>query len=311
MRAPSLAFAGAATAVLMTAGPAGATGAPPEAAASASNLSGVTVTPAAKPNPLVDPTTQFVRERLPESPFSEQYPRFHDAICVKVQGLPEEFDAFIAKRLIEVAAQVRAPVAKAADCTPNVNVIFSAKPQAQLSDIAKRRDILIGYQFLPQFQRMSKFTHPIEARYVTRTVGEHGESQLDTWDPDRYDPMLDKAPPQGRAGSRLGNQMSAEIVHSLIVADANKVAGEKIETVADYVAVLALARWQGLERCNRSVATILNRMADGCDRDGAPEAATPADLALLTGLYSVETRESGPQQRATIASAIRKASAAH
>ena len=94
------------------------------------------------------------------------------------------------------------------------------------------------------------------------------------------------------------------MVHSLILADANKVAGEKIDTIADYVAVLALARWQGLERCN-AMPTILNRLADGCD--GAPDAATPQDLALLSGLYSVAARETGSQQRATIASAIRKA----
>ena len=58
--------------------------------------------------------------------------------------------------------------------------------------------------------------------------------------------------------------MSAEVVHSLIIADANKVADEKIGAVADYIAVLALARWQGLERCN-AIPTILNLMADGCD----------------------------------------------
>ena len=40
-----------------------------------------------------------------------------------------------------------------------------------------------------------------------------------------------------------------------------------------------------------------------------PGAATPADLALLEGLYSANVRESGSQQRATIASAIRKAAA--
>jgi hypothetical protein len=207
-----------------------------------------------------------------------------------------------------VAAEVRAPVAKAAGCTPNINVIFTANPQAQLTDIAKRRDILIGYQFLPQLQRLSKVTHPIEARYVTRTVGDNGRSLLDVWDPDRFDPAQGKVPPPGRAGSRLANGMSAEIVHSLILADANKVSDAKIGTIADYVAVLALARWQGLERCN-AIPTILNLMADGCDQEGAPDAATPQDMALLSGLYSVDPRELGTQQRASIASAIRKVSA--
>jgi hypothetical protein len=56
--------------------------------------------------------------------------------------------------------------------------------------------------------------------------------------------------------------------------------------------------------------TILNLMADGCDAEDRPQAATPADIALLEGLYTADARESGSQQRATIASAVRKATAA-
>jgi hypothetical protein len=110
----------------------------------------------------------------------------------------------------------------------------------------------------------------------------------------------------GRAGSRLGNDMSSELVHSLIIADASKVAGEKIDAVADYVAVLALSQWRNLARC-AGQPTILNLMAEGCEAEDRPDAATPADLALLTGLYTADARESGTQQRASIASAIRKA----
>ena len=72
----------------------------------------------------------FVRQRLPESQNSEQSPRFRDDICVKVVGLPDEYDAFIARRIVEVAREVHAPVAKAADCRVNVNVIFTTEPQA-------------------------------------------------------------------------------------------------------------------------------------------------------------------------------------
>jgi hypothetical protein len=278
--------------------------APPgaEPPAPSSTVSGVTVTAPEKPNPLVDPTTQFVRQHLPASTFSEQYPRFRDAICVKVQGLPPEFDAFVARRIGEIAAQVHAPVAKAANCQPNVHVIFSPQPQALLADIAKRKDILLGFYWNESnLKRLATFNRPIGGWYVTRTRGQSGESRLEIHDPTDY-----LNPRVGRAGSRLSNGMSTEVVHSLILADANKVAGEKIDAVADYIAVLALAKWQGLERCN-ATPTILNLMAEGCaDR---PEAATSADLALLAGLYSVDPRELGSQQRATIASAIRKADA--
>ena len=265
-------------------------------------VSGVTVTPAQKPNPLVNPESQFVRSHLPQSTLSDQYPRFRDAVCVKVMGLPAEFDAFVAKRIVDLANEVRAPVARRADCLPNVHVVFTAQPQALLTDIARRRDVLLGFYFeTAQLKGLSTFTRPIEARYVTRARDTTGESFLEIHNPSKW-----RDRPFGRAGSRLGDDMSSEVVHSLILADANKVANEKIGAVADYIAVLALAKWQGLERCN-AIPTILNLMADGCDPETAPQAATEADIGLLKGLYSVDPREFGSQQRATIASAMEKA----
>lgn len=280
--------------------------------APAPTVSGVTVEAPHEESPLVDPAAQFVRQHLPEG-ISGQLARFRDDICVGVVGLPPEFGDFIARRVVEVAGQVHAPVARAADCTPNVNVVFTPKPQAQLDDIAKRKDVLLGFHFLAQTKKLTTVDRPIQAWYVTRTRDTTGNSWLEVMNPcpanvgDTYVGACGDRP-VGRAGSRLGNDMSAELVHSLILADTNKVAGEKIEVVADYVAVLALAKWQGLNRCN-ATPTILNRMADGCN--DPPDAATPQDLALLTGLYAVEARESGAQQRATIASAIRKAGEDH
>jgi hypothetical protein len=290
----------AAMAVFLAA-PAWATQSGPAPAPDAT-VSGVTVEAAKKPNPLVDPTTQFVREHLPQSTFSEQFPRFRDPICVRVTGLPQQFDDFIANRIVEIARQVQAPVADPAGCAANIHVIFTPDPQALVSDIGKRKDILLGFYWnSANLKRLATFKGAVGAWYVTATRDQFGESRLEKHDPTDY-----LNPRVGRAGSRLSNGMSTELEHTLVVADANKVAGEKIDAIADYIAVLALAKWQGLERCN-ATPTILNLMAEGCAAT-APEAATPQDLALLKGLYSVDPREAGSQQRATIASAIRKAS---
>ena len=218
-----------------------------------------------------------------------------------MQGLPPEYADFIARRIVAVATQVHAPVAPAAGCKPNIHVVFETEPQKLLNDMARRKDILLGFYWnASDLKRLAAFRRPIQSWYVTRTRSDSGESRLEIHDPaDHINPRV------GRAGSRLSNGMSTEVVHSLIIADANKVAGEKIDAVADYIAVLALAKWRGLERCN-AIPTILNLMAEGCAED-PPQAATTADLGLLTGLYSVDPRELGSQQRATIASAIRKA----
>ena len=302
-------LAGMSGAAVLAAGSAWATGgapAPDSKAAVPNDVSGVTVTAPDKPNPLVNPATQFVRGHLAENR-NQQYARFRDPVCVKVIGLPPEFDAFIAKRVIEVAREVKAPVDPSPACTPNVNVIFSPKPQAQLDDIAKRRDILFGFHFIAETKKLGTFTRPVQAYYLTRARDTLGNNILELLEQppcvsSGMGPPCDiKAPAvMGKAGSRLGNDMSTELVHALILADANKVADAKIGAVADYVAVLALARWQGLETCN-SLPTILNLMADGCEADEVAESATPGDLGLLAGLYAVNPRESGSQQRMTIA----------
>ena len=298
---------GIAGAALLAASPVFATGVEPAPAAKpAPSVSGVTVTAPDKPNPLVNSETQFVRGHLAENR-NQQYARFRDPVCVRVLGLPPEFDAFIAKRVVEVAKQVKAPVDPSPTCRPNVNVVFSPKPQAQLDDIAKRRDILFGFHFISETKKLATFSRPVQAYSLTRARDTLGNNILELLEQppcvsSGMGPPCDIKGPGlvGKAGSRLGNDMSTELVHALILADANKVADEKIGAVADYVAVLALARWQGLEHCN-ALPTILNLMADGCEADAVAQAATPGDLGLLEGLYTVNPRESGSQQRMTIA----------
>jgi hypothetical protein len=287
-------------------------------AATATDLSGVTVT-GEKTNPLVDTTTQYLRSHLPESQ-SGQLARFRDEICVSVVGLPPAYDAFVARRITALANEVHAPVAKAANCTANVHVIFSPQPQAQMADITKRRESLLGIHFAAQLRRISTVSRPIQSWYLTGVRDATGERHLEG----NVQANMDLAdivhgggdlgggaqagsPDQlhGRPGSRLGNDMSAEVVHALIIADAKKVADARIGAVADYIAMLALARWDRLDRCN-PVPSILNLMADGCVQD-APAVATSADLGLLTALYAVNPRESGVQQRADIASHIEAA----
>ena len=151
-------------------------------APSANTVSGVTVT-AEKPNPLINPASQFVRERLPQSANSEQYPRFRDDICVKVIGLPPEFAGFIAKRLTEVANEVHAPVARDAACVPNVHIVFTTNPQGQVDDIAKHKDILIGFHFTAQTKKVTTFDRPIQAWYVTRTRDATGNSWIEIANP--------------------------------------------------------------------------------------------------------------------------------
>lgn len=150
---------------------------PAEKTAPAGMVSGVTVT-GEKRDPLVDKTTQFVRNHLPESR-SGQIARFRDEICVSVVGLPAAYDTFIAKRIISLANEVHAPVSHAANCAPNVHVIFSPQPQAQMADIAKRRESLLGAHFAAQLRRISVVSGPVQSWYLTGVRDTTGERHLE------------------------------------------------------------------------------------------------------------------------------------
>jgi hypothetical protein len=296
------------TLAFLAALPASATASEPPAKPEAPNtVTGVTVTPEKK-DPVVDPASQFVRGHIPENR-GGQLARFRDKVCVRVVGLPASYDVFIARQVVKIAAQVHAPVDRARGCTPNVNVIFSPDPQAQLDDIAKRRDILFGFHWAAKTKSLATFDRPIQSWYLTRSVGTDGQDILELNHGATFMDVGPGAPPdsiggsiKGRPGSRLGTDQSSELVHSLVLVDAGKVANLKAGAVADYIAVLALSRWEGLTRCN-AIATILNLLADDCA--DAPESATEGDLGLLSALYALDPREAGSQQRLTMAGRMR------
>jgi hypothetical protein len=306
----------ATAAAVLAAGAARAQDAAPSPA-TPSSVSGITVV-GKKPNPTVSAASEFVRQRMPESPMTGQYPRFAVPVCAYVQGLPPKFDAFIEARILKLAAEVHAPVNKnKLTCVPNVQVIFTPYPEKMLFNIGRKREMLLGYHYRSQYQRLTTWSRPIQSYYVTRTRDTKGRSSFDvvntagaTLDP--HDAQFGGAValggdgPHGYAGSRLGADLSSDIAFALILGDSKKVADAKIGEVADYIAMLALAPWRNLERCNAVIPTILNLMADACLEE-PPETVTPSDLSLLTALYAVNPRESGSQQRMEIAARLSKA----
>ena len=65
-----------------------------------------------------------------------------------------------------------------------VNVIFTTEPQALVSDIANRKDILLGFYWNNAgLKRLAAFKPPVGAWYLTRTRDQYGQSRLEIHDP--------------------------------------------------------------------------------------------------------------------------------
>lgn len=222
--------------------------------------------------------------------------RWREPICVETLGLPEAMDAAITRRIAQVGATIGAPATKSPGCKANIEVVFTAQPQAFINLVAKRQWILLGYHYASQTERISRITHPIQAWYVTGTrsfsngtasvAGTIAESTVGTGQIALDDP-LNRAP-GGEAGTRIPASLQSEFANVLILVDQAKVAGEPTEAIADYVAVLAYAPVANLDACN-PLPSILDLFAR-CAPPRAPPSLTGSDLAYLKALYAVNTR---------------------
>ncbi len=151
-------------------------------------------------------------------------------------------------------------------------------------------------------------TFPVQARYSTATEDFFGFISADLPSGDLgYGVMstLGYTRSFHISGARTGDGLRSEFTTAIIVVDTNKVAGQEIGPLADYIAMLALSRGQYYDCC-QDVPTITNLMASGCGATMKPAALTDVDLDYLRGLYRMNSSGSYVAERGAIADKMRK-----
>jgi hypothetical protein len=257
---------------------------------------GVTVTPPAKP-PASQPSPEALHDFFEQHAAPThigQLARWEAPICARTAGLDDKRSAVIVARIDDLAQRVGAPLA-AAGCRANLAIVVSEKPQAVLDYIKRRLPVLLGYHYNAQIERISTVRYPIQAWYVTGTLGAVGGVVVD----DSCCPS-----PSGRSGSRFSADIASQLAAVVVVVDAGVLARHDLGEVGDYIAVLAFSEADLSHPC-APLPSILDDLAD-CAARSEP-GPTTTDIAFLQGLYSTDPRVFGWLQRASIADAMRRA----
>ncbi len=242
--------------------------------------------------------------------------RWKDGVCPLVLGVRPEVGAVLVKKIRDVAAEVGAPVNASDGCPNNIEVIFTAEPQALLDNVRIMHPNLLGYfDNSAQAEELATMRLPIQAWYITATLDLHGQAQVDG--PHKRGITIRMAiPPAGTGGpptapdivildlpdattargtgGHLGDGLSSAISNVMIVPDTSKLLNSDIYALADYVAMLALSQTQPPDSC-QDLPTILNLLVKDCGR--AAGALTVADMAYLRALYKITTTAHAPGQR--------------
>ena len=230
----------------------------------------------------------------------DQLTRWGVPPCPATAGLPESFNAFVSKRVVELASQVGAPASRTPACKMNLLIVFTDEPQALLDKVRRRHPALLGFHYAAQAKRLATFNRPIQAWYVTGTKSSQPSSRNDTGGlaqlDDPFQPMAG-----GAAGSRLTSRISSEFLAALVVVDTTKTAGQEIGAIADQVAVLSLTRAAQPRPCGE-LPSILDVMNPDCGADRGVAAITAYDLAYLKALYGIKPEEYAAAQQGRIVS---------
>lgn len=201
-------------------------------------------------------------------------------------------------------------------CTPNIAIVFTTTPQALIDSVKKKTPGLLGYyDNRDQRDKLAAVTHPLQAWYTTATEDAHGQVTVDTGKMAGQGlelqlpcqalypgvPMagmctlhLSNAHAASVTTSHLGDGLRAGLYNVIIVANPTKLVDYEMGTLADTIAMLALAEVNTPDSC-QPLPSILNLLARGCA--GKSNALTANDLGYLTALYKMSPDRTVQVQR--------------
>lgn len=250
----------------------------------------------------------FIIAHAAPSPYLRKIARWNTGICPLTIGLPPKLNFYVNQRIIRVATAVGAPLDQKEPCRPNVIVAATPQPQAVLDMIREKRPALLGYHYTSREKELANMTRAVQAWYSTATQDFYGFVQPDGG---RYNMnVLDYFKDQGFysmhvSGSRVGDGLKSQFTTAIILVDANKIAGQAIGPIADYIAMLALGQGQYYDEC-QPVPTITNFLAPNCESPMKPAGLTDVDMTYLRGLYHMSAGGSYLLERGSIAYAMKK-----
>jgi hypothetical protein len=282
---------------------------PPEPAAQAgpTPVAPVTVQAPLAPAELNRAASAFVQAYAVPTVKIAHIARWREPICVHIDGMTAAKAGRMRARVEAVAKALGRSVA-GPGCAANVDIKVSADPQGLLDRIAAQAEPALGYYHRSDTAALKKVNRPIQAWYMTATVGGRapsagalfanvGRSRAETEDID--DP--DSPTPNGCGDSRLsGACLQSVFKNVLIVVDSGRVEGRGQGLIADYVAMLALSQPRSLELCG-VLPSVIDAFAR-CEARRAPEGLTAADVAYLRALYATDPEASLATARSDIAS---------
>ena len=219
--------------------------------------------------------------------------RWHEPICLRVLGLPDEEAEHLSNRVFATARPLGIPIA-GTGCQPNFVALVTPMPNEPL-EVWKQEGINGPFSdaWPAVLNDFLNNTRPARTWYNTEPVDSMGV--VPDRFPDPFDPHLTAE------GSKLLSTFAPSFTTVIVVIDTSRATGIKLGALADYVAMVGLAQLN--VDANMDGSPSILSLFDSPEGERPQELST-WDKAYLKGLYA--TMQHSKLQRSLIASSMVK-----
>jgi hypothetical protein len=243
--------------------------------------------------------SNFVASITQESGSFESLARWHRKICPAAAGLTQDQGDFVLGRISAIATTTGAPLAPE-KCAPNLFVLFTTDPTKLVKDMTSRnagRFMALSGQRADgaALKRFAEGSRPIRAWYNAQLTGALG-NDLHAFD---ETDMGGRRPLQNDHAtlSRIQHDDVQELTSVLVIVDTRRIDGLKLGAVADYAAMLGLAKIN-LDADVTGDDSVLRLFTASADAAATLSQLGTWDIAFLKALYGTE--QASRMQRASI-----------
>lgn len=203
----------------------------------------------------------------------ENLARWRTPICPVVSGVSREQGEFVRLRILEIATLAGAPPARKEKCRSNLFVVLTPQPDAILTKWRARNPRMFGGDSAEKIGS-AQGTMPVRTWHNAMLNNADGTPPIED---------ANKAPEYRLKDSRIASSVAEDISAVVVLVDTNETGTATFGQLADYVAMVGLARLD-LHADLASSSTILRLFAPP-NSESVPSGLTNWDQAFLKGLY--------------------------
>jgi hypothetical protein len=198
----------------------------------------------------------------------ENLARWRQPICPSVSGVTREQGEFVRSRILEIAAAADVPFSRDEKCRPNLYMVLSAEPDELWKAWRARNPKMFSKESPRQIERVLATARPVQVWHNVLLVnadGTQGDYRL--------------------KDSRILASVAEDTFSVVVVVDPDRTGGATFGQLADFVAIVTLARID-LDADFASSPTILRLFSKTDSQgEGVPKQLTDWDRAFLKALY--------------------------